>query len=713
MSHLIAGFDPSALSGQFESGIAQDCGKLTLWNDSKYNLILSFGDSSEAYLPATTAQIFVVRHYSPLIYWRVDTVLNTAGEPISWVRGESYDRHEKVPGTYPTSIARQVTVGNPLLSTQVTRVQSLNETPDTTIIDAQPSTAPGSAISITNSGYMLIREYVGGAWRQFIETVRNAAAGGINLVLGHAGFITRMAGRVQVDETLSVTGTSSFTGAATFNDAVTLGNAAADAITIPGTSTFSAPATFNAAVTLNQAVSFTGNVTLGNGAVDTLTVVATSTYNNPVTFNDVVTYTNTATFNHHVTIGNAAGDVITVGGTSTFNAPASFTGNVTLGNAATDLLTIEAATTQNATETHNGAETHWGAETHHGIETHNGVATFNGNGVFNRDVTINAGWGLYVKSYIEALANADFYGDVQFGGASKSLVIHTIETHNGAETHHGVETHNGAETHNGVETHNDVETHNGEITNTNNVTFQRDVFFSGGWTATLDSLLTVNQPATFNSTETHNGAATHAGVATFTAAPIIQPSVLTAPTTTGLTLRSSSLTANDEIALNLVVGGIANTSAQIAGYRIGSNAAGIIFRTRGASTLNHVGRITDGGAWLIGRTSGLTGAGDLDVNGNFRVTGNFGAYGLTPVARPAAYTQTYATTSRTHAAYTPDAESAAYTGIASGVGGTPYAQLADLNALRVAYENLRAAVESEKAVLNQILDDLQANGLLA
>ncbi len=82
-------------------------------------------------------------------------------------------------------------------------------------------------------------------------------------------------------------------------------------------------------------------------------------------------------------------------------------------------------------------------------------------------------------------------------------------------------------------------------------------------------------------------------------------------------------------------------------------------------------------------------------------------YGVTPVVRSAAYTQSYATASRTHAAYTPDSESSAYTGAADGE-----AKLADLNALRVAYENLRVAYESTAQVLNQVLDDLQANGLL-
>lgn len=47
-----------------------------------------------------------------------------------------------------------------------------------------------------------------------------------------------------------------------------------------------------------------------------------------------------------------------------------------------------------------------------------------------------------------------------------------------------------------------------------------------------------------------------------------------------------------------------------------------------------------------------------------------GFLGATPVARPAAYTQTYATAARTVAAYTTDAESAAYTGIDNAQAGS-------------------------------------------
>lgn len=86
-------------------------------------------------------------------------------------------------------------------------------------------------------------------------------------------------------------------------------------------------------------------------------------------------------------------------------------------------------------------------------------------------------------------------------------------------------------------------------------------------------------------------------------------------------------------------------------------------------------------------------------------------YGVSPVVRASAITQTYSTSTRTLAAYTPDSESGAYTGIDNAQGGTPYAQLTDLNALRVAYENLRAFVENSVQVMNAVIDDFQLNGL--
>lgn len=88
-----------------------------------------------------------------------------------------------------------------------------------------------------------------------------------------------------------------------------------------------------------------------------------------------------------------------------------------------------------------------------------------------------------------------------------------------------------------------------------------------------------------------------------------------------------------------------------------------------------------------------------------------GFYGVAPVARPAAYTQTYNTAARTVNAYTTDAE-AAYTGQDNAQAGSVYAKYADLEALRVAYTNLEAGFLNVLQVLTSVIDDHQAIGIL-
>lgn len=106
--------------------------------------------------------------------------------------------------------------------------------------------------------------------------------------------------------------------------------------------------------------------------------------------------------------------------------------------------------------------------------------------------------------------------------------------------------------------------------------------------------------------------------------------------------------------------------------------------------------------------SDLTITGALDHNGS-----TVGFYGVTPVTRDTGYTSgTGLTADKTTANYTADDESTVYTGIDNAQGGTPYAQLTDLNALRVAYENLRAAFEDYAKQWNAGLAGLINIGVL-
>lgn len=89
-----------------------------------------------------------------------------------------------------------------------------------------------------------------------------------------------------------------------------------------------------------------------------------------------------------------------------------------------------------------------------------------------------------------------------------------------------------------------------------------------------------------------------------------------------------------------------------------------------------------------------------------RSGGKLGFFGVAVASRAAALVQTYATADRTLSAYTPDPETSAYTGAADSE-----AKLADLNALRVATENLRLFTEDLAQLVNAIVDDLQLYGL--
>lgn len=149
---------------------------------------------------------------------------------------------------------------------------------------------------------------------------------------------------------------------------------------------------------------------------------------------------------------------------------------------------------------------------------------------------------------------------------------------------------------------------------------------------------------------------------------------------------------------------------------------GMTFRGHTSTNANQLmGRIAM--RWAVATNGSRAGQGILSayrvaaesecIRWEANVTGAMvGFLGAAAINRPAAYTQTFATADKTFAAYTSDPESSAYTGIDNAQAGTVYAQLTDLNALRVAYETLRVHAEDTAQMVNAILDDLQLYGLL-
>lgn len=112
-------------------------------------------------------------------------------------------------------------------------------------------------------------------------------------------------------------------------------------------------------------------------------------------------------------------------------------------------------------------------------------------------------------------------------------------------------------------------------------------------------------------------------------------------------------------------------------------------------------------------TNQITIGGDLDHNGS-----NIGFFGTAPAALTSAYTQTYATATRTHSNPT----SSDLSGITSSTTGSALAEPSgaytqsemqqNFRRIQDQYNNLRADVLNIKQLVNQVLDDLQLYGLL-
>jgi hypothetical protein len=115
------------------------------------------------------------------------------------------------------------------------------------------------------------------------------------------------------------------------------------------------------------------------------------------------------------------------------------------------------------------------------------------------------------------------------------------------------------------------------------------------------------------------------------------------------------------------------------------------------------GSLSEGANLALGNSVGT----QFGTSSNQRL----GIWGATPIVRPGPYTQVYTTSSKTLGAYSSIVETTAFAGIASGQTGTPYAQVSDLNNLRMAYENLRQFAENVAQVLNALINDLRSIGL--
>ena len=188
-----------------------------------------------------------------------------------------------------------------------------------------------------------------------------------------------------------------------------------------------------------------------------------------------------------------------------------------------------------------------------------------------------------------------------------------------------------------------------------------------------------------------------------------------------LTINTTGLAPNDASYLTL------GLASGLSSERVLTAGTGVSFADTGVN-----GTLTVSIGQAVGTTSNVT-FNNLEVDGALDHDGStVGFFGTAPATIPAAYTQTYATASRTHSALTSSTltDSTGWTAnttvaalAAVGIDVVNSASQPDVNtrlgtmndnfAALVAQVNaLRVDLENTKQVLNQVLDDQQTFGLL-
>lgn len=199
--------------------------------------------------------------------------------------------------------------------------------------------------------------------------------------------------------------------------------------------------------------------------------------------------------------------------------------------------------------------------------------------------------------------------------------------------------------------------------------------------------------------------------------------VATASGTVGrsLTIAAGSTVANTNIAggsLTLNAGLASGTGTSNIVFQTGQSAASGVLQTLTTRlTIDNVGDFTfaDGVDFIVGSTNGTKFA--------TATTQKIGFYNATPIVRPSAYTQTFATAdktmaARTAAALTNNTGGTVSTTLAAITAGAAYTQ-ADMLAVKNALASLADQVNKQRTddldtanVVNSIVDDLQALGLV-
>ena len=192
--------------------------------------------------------------------------------------------------------------------------------------------------------------------------------------------------------------------------------------------------------------------------------------------------------------------------------------------------------------------------------------------------------------------------------------------------------------------------------------------------------------------------------------------------------------ANDQVTIDTNGAAVFNEEGNAANFRVESDTDANCLHVNGTNNTVQVGASSASDSAKFYVSGKISASGEVEINGDLNHDGsNVGFYGVTPAARPSAYTQNYNTASRTHAART----ASTLTDNSAGTANTTIEALPDpadtpltadilrddlvtnlIPALRNNIADLAAQINALKAdgdntaqVLNSSIDDRQLDGL--
>lgn len=154
----IQSFNPSATpaGGKIALNASDPGTKILFYNESDNNINLDFLNGNRDMLHAWEARWWTLDGNQDEIDWTIDSTLTGNGgpPPISKMTGTLYGPNEELPGTYPISLIRQISIGNTVSTVGgvASSVQDDGRASGNFTLEATPSPDGVSAAFIKNNG---------------------------------------------------------------------------------------------------------------------------------------------------------------------------------------------------------------------------------------------------------------------------------------------------------------------------------------------------------------------------------------------------------------------------------------------------------------------------------------------------------------------------------------------------------------------------------